>query len=482
MTAHHRVLLALLCALAAVALTVGVISALGGVMWTADGTAISTASGTSSRPEVAPDGSHGAIIAWHENRIITASANIYAQRVDSNGAALWITNGVTVCEALGDQYWVEIAADESGGATLVWEDYRSLANLDIYAQRVNSDGSMAWASDGVSVCAYTSDQKDPQIVSDGAGGALISWTDQRANDENNIYAQRVYSTGAAAWTIDGVAVCTSTNYQDSSQLVSDGAEGAIVVWEDPRGSDDDIYAQRVYSDGTPAWTANGEAVCTAADDQEDPQIVSDGMGGAIVAWMDFRFGSYDIYVQRVYSNGTMAWATDGVSLCAQGSDQYYPQIVSDGAGGAIVAWNDKRPAAFIDIYARRVYSDGTPAWTADGVSMCDAARNQAAVQIASDGVGGAIVVWHDYRSNSEHDIYAQRVDGEGNVLWQDDGLPVCTASGDQWYPELASDGYGGAIAVWEDHRGLTLNSNSHIFAQRVGTVGVYLPMMVKQYQ
>jgi hypothetical protein len=59
----------------------------------------------------------------------------------------------------------------------------------------------------------------------------------------------------------------------------------------------------VDASGTPQWTANGVALCTAANNQYTPTIVSDGAGGAIVTWPDLRSGTYlDIYAQRVERN------------------------------------------------------------------------------------------------------------------------------------------------------------------------------------
>ena len=39
----------------------------------------------------------------------------------------------------------------------------------------------------------------------------------------------------------------------------------------------------------------------------DPQLVSDGGGGAIIMWMDWRSGNADIYAQRVNGGGTVLW-------------------------------------------------------------------------------------------------------------------------------------------------------------------------------
>ena len=60
---------------------------------------------------------------------------------------------------------------------------------------------------------------------------------------------------------------------------------------------------------------------------------------------------------------------------------------------------------------------GETVWQDDGVSLCDETDDQTEPQIVSDGSGGAIVVWEDKRDGSARDIYAQRVDGYGNPLW-----------------------------------------------------------------
>jgi len=49
---------------------------------------------------------------------------------------------------------------------------------------------------------------------------------------------------------------------------------------------------------------------------------------------------------------------------------------------------------------------GIAQWTTDGVALCMAAGSQLAPTIVADGAGGAIVTWEDIRSLSTYDIYA----------------------------------------------------------------------------
>ncbi len=94
----------------------------------------------------------------------------------------------------------------------------------------------------------------------------------------------------AQWQYDGAAVCTATGNQYSPTIASDGSGGAIITWCDYRNGNDDIYTQRVNSAGEPQWTANGVAICTASRGQYYPTIATDGTGGAIITWYDFRNG------------------------------------------------------------------------------------------------------------------------------------------------------------------------------------------------
>jgi hypothetical protein len=160
-----------------------------------------------------------------------------------------------------------------------------------------------WVQDGVALCTATGDQQLPKIVSDGAGGAIVTWYDNRSGN-NDIYVQRVTASGAAQWTADGVALCTATGNQQYPTIASDGDGGAIVAWYDNRSGNYDIYAQRVNASGTALWATDGVALCTATGTQSGPQIIPDGAGGAFVTWYDYRSGNSDIYVQRVNASGT----------------------------------------------------------------------------------------------------------------------------------------------------------------------------------
>jgi len=273
-----------------------------------------------------------------------------------------------------------------------------------------------WTADGVALCTAANDQINPTIASDGAGGATVTWQDFRSGTSYDIYAQRVSAAGVPQWTADGVALCTTANDQIHPTITSDGTGGAIVTWWDYRsGTNWDIYAQRVGAAGVPQWNANGVALSSAPNEQDYAAITSDGAGGAIITW-DLRAGVYQhVYAQHVTADGATSWPFNGVPMCTAFNNEIYPAIVWDGAGGAIVAWQDASSRTGLAIYAQHVSAGGVPQWTGCGVALCTAAGYGYFPMIASDGAGGAIITWMDGRSGTNYDIYAHRVFGSGGV-------------------------------------------------------------------
>lgn len=417
---------------------------------------------------IVPDGAGGAILAWEDDRTGAGLYDIYAQRLAADGTPRWTPDGAALCTATGSQSYPALTPDGAGGAIVAWQDYRSGTSNDIYVQRVNANGVPQWTTDGVALCTSPNDQLYPTIASDGAGGAIVTWTDFRSGSNYDVYAQRVSASGLPQWPANGVVLCSAANNQDYPVIVSDGVGGAIVVWDDYRsGTNYDVYAQRVNTSGVALWAPNGAPLCTATGTQASPKIIADGAGGAIATWYDYRVSNAHIYAQRVSPAGAQQWATDGVAVCTASGDQTNPVPASDGAGGAIIAWNDGRTIQNWDIYAQRVSAGGVPQWTANGVALSTASADQLNPVIVADGNGGAIAIWNDSR-NGPGDIFGQRVSAGGGTQWAANGVAICTAASSQASPVVASDGAGGAITAWWDQRNGTFYD---VYAQKVERFG-----------
>ena len=212
-------------------------------------------------------------------------------------------------------------------------------------------------------------------------------------------------------------------------------------------------------------TSQNLPICTAAEDQHFPDIISDNHGGVIVAWRDVRNGNRDVFAQRISVNGEMLWENDGIPICVQPNAQSWPLLVPDAGEGAILVFGDSRHRNR-DIYAQRIDPDGKLLWGEDGIPVSVAPFLKEDVKTISDGKGGAIIVWEDSR-HGNLDIYAQRIDGDGKPVWELDGVPVYKGEGDQYDPFLTTDDAGGAIIAWWD----ISTPDWNVYAQRMGATG-----------
>jgi hypothetical protein len=370
-----------------------------------------------------------------------------------------------VCTVTGAQTHVRATTDGEGGAIITWRDERAGASSsDIYAQRVDAGGNLLWSPVGVPVDASAGIQVNPQIASDGAGGAYILWQDNAATPDRARLA-RVDGAGNPVWASSltlstGVWDAVVNNY--SRQLVEDGTGGAIAVWHLING---EVYAERVDPSGNPLW--GPRLVVSAANSASLPAVAADGSGGAVVCWRDFRTfvaGDGNVYAQKLDASGVPQWTANGDSVTTAAREQSQVAIAYDGAGGAIVAWNDQRNGV-CDLYARRMDATGNGLWAPTGVfvgPISGFCGNEPS-HIAADGTGGAILAWEN-----NVDIKAQRLDASGSFLWGPSPVEVCVAGGPQTFLELLADVGGGALIAWVDKR-ITEYS---IFAQQLDPSGI----------
>ncbi|MBI5709898.1 MAG: hypothetical protein HZC42_06275 [Candidatus Eisenbacteria bacterium] len=399
--------------------------------WPGNGVQLTTTYSTrdQAEPEICSDGAGGAIVAWHET-YSEVDVDIYAQQVTAGGSRSWGSTGVGVCTSGDYQYYPVVAPDGAGGVFIAWQD-RRFGSYDIYAQHLTSAGSIApgsWVSGGNAFCSASGVQYWPAVVADGYGGFDVAWFDQRGPYTYAIYAQRVTSTGglASGWTVDGVLVTAGNYTLDELKVAPNSMGGGLYVWVDYRAgvSDPNIYATSINGTGMVVGYIGGGGICTAAGYQVGLSVTPDGAGGAFACWYDGRSGSYsDIYAERITGSGYIAagWpdASTGLAVCTAAYGQYTPVAVSDGVGGAIIAWPDERTRIRTDIYATHITASGYLAegWSYDNNPICTADLEQGSPMIATDGASGAVVAWLDGRNGSlsYSDIYAQRVERFGKL-------------------------------------------------------------------
>jgi len=364
--------------------------------------------------QVTSDGNSGAIVAWAA-RANGGRIGIFALRVESNGVpgpspteicSLKKYRGkINMCTSVGD-----------GGAIIVWEDSRDYHNngQDIYAQKIDIGGNMLWpGGNGFAVCTAPENQdlSGIAVASNGNGGAIITWYGYNdATNGSDVYAQHVNSNGVPQWATNGKVMCTGTENQGNSGIVSaaSGTGIAILGWHVDSGNGDgwdDLYMQKINSSG--GFVDTRVDINNQSNIEYGSGFASNGQGGGIVVW-DVRNGNvYDIYAQSM--GGLTEWGPIPVcTLSVSERDRGFPTTVSDGNAGAIIAWFDNR-SGNMDVYAQRVSNLGVPLWEAEGTRVnVTLSGDQIEPAIMGDGAGGVLIAWEDSR-NGNKDIYARHI-------------------------------------------------------------------------
>jgi hypothetical protein len=377
---------------------------------------LSTAAGVQVNLVIVSDGAGGAIVAWMDGRSAASDFDIYAQHVLASGRVdpAWRADGTALCTAPGPQDSPKIASDGAGGAIVTWTDFRlGSANADIFAQHVPNSGVVdpAWPANGRALALAAGTQFDPAIVSDSARGAIVSWSDAR-DGQFDIYAQRVLGSGAIAtgWPANGRAVCTAPLEQLAPVITSDGANGAIVSWQDLRNrTNRNTFAQHVQALGAidAAWPVNGRALSLSSGDQSNVSIVVDGSGGAIIAWEEDFF----VLVHHVQASGLLdpTFPAFGRFVRLLLTFQQTPDLVAAGAGIAIIALADTASGADSDIYAMQVLAPGTPG-PCDGTTASLPAEVDNGVRVARSG-SATVLTWNVATRATASTVLRGRVSG-----------------------------------------------------------------------
>ena len=126
----------------------------------------------------------------------------------------------------------------------------------------------------------------------------------------------------------------------------------------------------------------------------------------------------------------------------------------------IYAWSDTRSGGR-DIYVQKINSNGDLLWGSEGTPIVIADGRQEDPILVKDGNGGAYIIWVDYRDEPDNgDIYGQHIDSNGQISWGLSGIPLTNVPGKQVSPNMCYDGQGGAFVIWND---LSVSTLGHVY-------------------
>ena len=419
-----------------------------------------------SRPAVTSDGHGGAVVTYK-----TASLKVGAVHVNSSGA---VDGGLGFAPKA-----MPFALDATDPMRVVLP---SDTQLVIASDRATATGPVVTSMrPGGSITTgfpvgLSMPYRDPVLVPGLGGRTLIV---SKNDDATTYWTLRAAILGANGQVQSSVQLPSPVQFFNADQLdaTTDGAGGLIAVfpyYDASGGGSKDIAVFRYTSSGARPWGDVPRPVVFAPQDQVDPHVIADGVGGALFAWTDPRTSGNgsDIYALHIDRDAQRlpGWDFYGQPVCDAIGEQSQPRLAQDGFGGAWVVWKDQRSDLAGDLRYSHVLSNGAFAsgFTSSGLQLVTAAGVQGEARIAGDGAGGIFAVWRDERSGNA-DIYIQHVLANGTLPpgWPVNGKPLTTAAGTQEQPAIASTGAGRVLVAWRDAR----TSPSRIYAAAVVDAG-----------
>lgn len=407
----------------------------------------------------------GCLIGWSDRRVVeTNGADIYAQRVN---AGLVLQGGeVAISTPVGGQTVPVLAAGPTSSWLAVWADERTGGPLATTAARITAAGAVQDAS-GIVVNTSRNAQRDPAYAS-GGDFQLAVWSDSRSYGSDTRAVR--YNAAGDKLDTEGVAVAANTAHEATPAASYDGTQ-FLVVWDDGRNQNHDIFAGRFSTAGA-ALDGAGIPITTAANDQFVPDVASNAAAGvSLVVWQDRRDNTtsgFDIYGAIVTAGGVVSVAD--IPICTVAGDQNRPAVTYDAVNDVfVVAWSDVRVANDADVYAARVTPAGA-VLDAGGIAVSTAAEGQFSPDLAASG-GQILAVWDDRRTDNG-DIYGARLTAAGSLTVLDAGGIAVNASADaQVAPTVIEMSNGMWVVAWADDRNLA-TTNTDIYAVQVTAGGL----------
>jgi hypothetical protein len=246
----------------------------------------------------------------------------------------------------GTQKFSDNASSGNGTSVAVWTDFNGEEN--IRAQRFDASGAKLGPELIVWNRAY-----DPAVAMDSLGDFVVSWTEQEANGDTNVLAQKYNSAGVP---VNGVVqVGVGTFLESGSDVAMDAWGGDFVVsyTRDTNNDNPDIYAKH--------YNASSQlvGVITVSASSSVPEVESSiamSANGRFDIAYQAQYDATDvaIFVKEYSAAGgllaTIPVATSGVLYGG-------PSISMDDFANAVVAYNEGNSSISL-VEAKRISYTG----------------------------------------------------------------------------------------------------------------------------
>ncbi len=437
-------------------LTICLIFSLTSAQWSSDPAAPQSL-GSGVQAQVAATSDGGVYIAW----LTDGNYHVYIQRLDAAGEAQFEESGMLVSDQPNSS-WIAVhhmnlAVDGNDNAIISTLDTRT-GLWQVYAYKISPDGSMIWGEDGLVLSASGVESISPRLTVLLDNSVVVTWT----HNWNAISFQRVSSDGELLWG-DGILI---EDDDEDATLISPQpivtAEGDVLIqWirqsgPYPWAPDSELYLQKYDYDGNPLWSEPTIAVGPEQFPNGNwlQESVAESSGGSFSAWTDFSGsgGNQNAVAQHITGDGELSW-TGGVDLSTNTSNfRISPRLtVAEESQELMAVWGEANGTqSQHGVYAQRLDSNGNRLWGSYGTAVVGMNSDYVYLDLSVAGFDEELITayiqQYDY---TDSDIYATRLDADGNSVWLG-GSATVTNSGNPKSDMMVGYGPGCLFIVWTE--------------------------------
>jgi hypothetical protein len=277
---------------------------------------------------------------------------------------------------------------------------------------------------------------------------LVVWEDERDGDWD-IYAQRVDTNG----TIKGEVICVADSADDLRRpaVAYDTTQNRyLVAWQN-EGATKAIGARVLNLNGTPFAAAIDLTTGTFARTRPDVAY-NPAANQYLVIWeYELAADDHNIWGRRVNPDGTADGGT--FEIITHPDDDLEPALVAYPGGQYLLAWTSDRSGTY-NVVGKQLPSSGDPTGQSTFQISAGSGDERNLDVALNTGNGRALVVWEDSRDDpgddSNWDVYGRQVRSDGST--PDAGFAICTAAGSQREPAVTfnwATGYQEYLVVWD---------------------------------
>lgn len=432
---------------------------------------LANGAGEQTTPIIRETSDGGAFILFYSNA--SGNYDVYLQYVNPEGEVEW-ENGLLASDNAMTS-WVtvwDLEVDVNDNAIFATNDIRDGDDWDMYAYSISTDGTFNWGEDGVTLTSNELGDVGQQSVGTSDGGAVFAWQD----DNSAVNLTKLDADGNSAWD-PAVITITAEFPVDRIKLAKTDDGGVIVGYQEHTSSfwmSPSYYVgQRYDADGAPQWGEGGVQANPSGDISAftQPDIVSDGANGALFYWYN---NNNHTFAQHVDANGNVLW-NDGSPVQASLADdrlQTSPDLAYDAENGVTYLFYgiSNSNQSLWGVGGQAISTDGTRLWGDNAVELVALGQPQASHVSANYVPGyGAVASYLINAGGTDDRLEAIMVDNSGAAVWETSPAVLSTVISDKGYHNAVVTTNGQVLSVFTDDR----NGTPDLFLQNVNPDGSF---------